>query len=308
MTNWNLNFVTARLIASSSAVWHLRRICNAPVFCDHRKFSEKSSESIPHTICSCSGGFLMRFEKLIAITLVSVGLSLVGCGSHVEIAPSESGGNGGSGNGGGGNGESGNGGSSNGGSGNGGSGGGSVSAFCANACITAVDGTCFPTAACIDYCEANASGWAPEVAKAFAACAADNPLCFETVPNCILGKLHATGTSHPVRLEGSGFAEYEGKHLIVWNDPGVNIPFGGDVMIVGGKFSFEWFEPVAVSDTGTSLLLMYIDIDGNGSCNPAADITASVSPQWNGDYLNPIFTATLTIPLADPDFVCSFPP
>jgi hypothetical protein len=49
-------------------------------------------------------------------------------------------------------------------------------------------------------------------------------------------------------------------------------------------------------------------MDGNGICNAAVDITAPVSPQWNGDYLNPVFSATLTPPLADPDFVCSFPP
>jgi hypothetical protein len=245
----------------------------------------------------------MRPEKLISIVSVCSSVLLAACESQVEITPPGGGGTGGEGMGGGGSSSS-----SSSSSGNGGGGGNSVQAMCADACVKTADGTCFPSAACVEYCEMNAPAWPTEVAKAFATCAAENPLCFETVPNCILSQLHPAGKSHPVTLEGSGFDAYNGKRFFVWHDPGLNLPFGGDVIITGGMFAFKWFEPVAVGDMGTSLLLGYIDMDDNGTCNAATDVTVSINPQWNGDYLNPAFSAVLTPPLADPDFVCSFPP
>ena len=242
-------------------------------------------------IGSAAGGFYMHLGMRAVLVVLGWGLSLVACSSHVEFTPRGSGGNGAGGMGGGGAGV-----------------GGMGATFCPEACAKPVDGSCFQTEACVAYCEKSASTWAPEVATAFSACAAENPLCFETVQNCILQQLHPAGKKHPVRLEGSGFSEFDGKRIIVWHDPGLNLPFGGDAVISGGQFAFDWTEAVPVSDTGTSLLLLFIDIDGNGACNAAVDITASISPTWNGDYLNPAFKATLTPPLMDPDFVCMFTP
>lgn len=189
-----------------------------------------------------------------------------------------------------------------------GSGGGLPDGFCAEACqATSADG-CFPTDACVAYCDTSASAWGPEIGAAFAACASENPLCFETVEGCILGELHPTGSLHTVRLVGSGFDAYDGQTVIVWNDPGVANPFGGEAVIADGAFAFEWLEPVPVSETGAALLLLYIDLDGDQSCKPAADITGSLFTEWNGDYLAPVFTAFATSPLSDADFVCDFTP
>jgi hypothetical protein len=174
--------------------------------------------------------------------------------------------------------------------------------------VTTTDAGCFPTADCTAYCDAHAPGWTPDIGAAFAKCAAENPLCYESVEGCILGELHPAGSKVTVRLDGSGLDAYDGKVLTVWNDPGTGVPFGGEVVLAGGQFMFEWVEPVAVSDTGGALLLLYIDMDGDKACTAAADITASIFTAWNGDYLAPVFSATLAPPLSDADFVCDFPP
>lgn len=242
----------------------------------------------------------MRREKLVFLGSILICAGAPACGGSVEATGTDGGGG------------SGAGGATatetTGGAGGSSSTGGLPEGFCEGACAATADGTCFSTPACIEYCDANAAAWPPEIGAAFASCAAENPLCFETVEGCILSELHPPGSLHTVRLEGSGFGEHEGKVVHVWHDPGTAVSFGGEAVITGGAFSFEWEEPIPVFDTGSSLLLLYIDVDGDQACEGSVDLTASVSPAWNGDYLAPVFTAVLAPPLADPDFVCDFPP
>ena len=180
--------------------------------------------------------------------------------------------------------------------------------FCDAACTTFAEGSCFNTAICTDYCDQHAQGWVPSIADAFAKCAAENPLCFESVEGCILGEMYPPDASHKVILSGSGFGAYDGKILRAWHDPEAGAPFGDEVPLAGGQFAFEWIVPFPASDAGGPLLLLYIDVDGDGLCKPAVDITHSAFTEWNGDYLSPVFSATLTPPLGDADFVCSFTP
>jgi hypothetical protein len=154
----------------------------------------------------------------------------------------------------------------------------------------------------------HAAAWSPEVGAAFAKCAAENPLCYETLEGCILFNLHPPGSKHTVRVSGTGFDAHDGKVLTIWHDPGTSVSFGGEVVLAGGQFSFEWEEPVFATDTGGPLLLLYIDVDGDQKCDAASDLTESVSPEWNGDLLDPVYAAVPAPPLADSAFVCDYPP
>lgn len=180
--------------------------------------------------------------------------------------------------------------------------------FCQDACAATADGSCFSPRDCGAYCEANASEWSAEIGAAFASCAAENPLCFETVEGCLLHELHPVGSLHTVRVEGSGFDAYDGKVLRAWHDPGAAPSFAGEVRISGGAFSFEWEEAIVPSDTAGTLLLFFVDVDGDDACTASADVTAAEYPAWNGDLVDPVFELVLAAPLGDPDFVCDYEP
>jgi hypothetical protein len=180
--------------------------------------------------------------------------------------------------------------------------------FCQAACASTTEGSCFSTPVCSSYCEVNAPDWTVEIGAAFASCAAENPLCFETVEGCLLSELHPVGSLHTVRVDGSGFGAYDGKVLRVWHDPGAAPSFGGEVVIAGGTFSFEWEEAIHPFDTGGPLLLFYVDLDGDDACTASVDVTASEYPAWNGDLVDPVFELVLAAPLDDPDFVCKHEP
>lgn len=254
----------------------------------------------------------MLIKKLpIPFALLFV-VAAAACGGSVEVSSSETGGAGAAGTSSAGN--AGTGGSS---AGSGGTGtssggdagtGGAPAGYCAEACAMTADQACFPKSACAMYCNENAAGWPPAVRDAFAACAAENPLCFQTVESCILGELHESGSPGTVRLKGSGFDAHEGKVITVWNDPDAGTQFGDEAAIVNGAFAFEWVTPLDWFDTSGPLLLLYIDVDGDGTCKPASDITASEQGTWNGDYIDPVYETVLAPPLSDPDFVCNFLP
>jgi hypothetical protein len=185
---------------------------------------------------------------------------------------------------------------------------GGAGGFCDETCAALYEASCYSVQSCLDECEVRAPAWPDEVRAAYAQCLAGNPLCFESVDGCMLTVLHPAGTLHRVVLTGAGFHAFDGQTFRVWNDPGDPVPFGGEAVIAGGAFAFEWEVPVSVFGTGGPLLLAYIDLDGDGECKAAADLTTSQVTQWNGDLLEPVYSATLEPPLLDPDFVCDFTP
>jgi hypothetical protein len=128
------------------------------------------------------------------------------------------------------------------------------------------------------------------------------------VEGCLLHELHPVGSLHTVRVEGSGFDAYDGKVLRAWHDPGAAPSFAGEVRISGGAFSFEWEEAIVPSDTAGTLLLFFVDVDGDDACTASADVTAAEYPAWNGDLVDPVFELVLAAPLGDPDFVCDYEP
>ena len=242
----------------------------------------------------------------LAVGALLLGLSGAACGGTVNVNDT-GGGDGGDGGDGGSGGEGGTTGTGTAGGGAGG-GGGVPAGFCEEACVVTAEGSCLLPPACEEYCEAESGGWPAGVAEAFATCAAENPLCFESVDGCILSELHPPGSNKTARLKGTGFQAYDGEVVRAWHDPETGVPFGGEAVISGGEFAFEWTAPFQTWDKNGPLLLLYIDLDGSGTCGAEADLTHSVGLAWNGDYLAPVYEAVLTPPLSDADFVCDFTP
>lgn len=251
----------------------------------------------------------MLFEKSLVAGALLLGLSGVACGGSVNVNDT-TGGDGGAG------GEGGEGGTAvitgtaGGGAGEGGAGGGGgvPEGFCEEACAVTAASGCLTPSACEEYCQTESAGWSAEVAEAFAKCAAENPLCFESVEGCILTELHPPGSNNVARLKGTGFQAYDNEVVRVWHDPETGVPFGGEAVISGGQFAFEWTAPFQTWDKSGPLLLLYIDLGGSGACDAATDLTHSVVLTWNGDYLDAAYEAVLAPPLSDADFVCDFEP
>lgn len=177
--------------------------------------------------------------------------------------------------------------------------------YCEQACSATHEMGCLTTADCRAYCEAESGGWPTEVRAAFATCAAENPLCYQSIEGCLLGELHSPGSRLTVRLRVSGLAEHVGRTLRVWHDPGTPPGFGSEIVLDTGELELEWTEPV---DTAGPLLLAYVDVDGDGECLASVDETSSLNTTWNGDLLAPVYEAVLAPPLRDPDFVCNYAP
>lgn len=181
--------------------------------------------------------------------------------------------------------------------------------FCVEACAVMAEGSCLSPEACSAYCAAQSPRWSEAIGAAFARCVAERPLCFEMVENCMLAELHPPGSTHPVRVVGSGLSDYEGQTVHIWPDPARPPAFRGEARITAGAFTFEWTEAVpSIGDGASTLMLFYIDVDGDGACTNAGDVTMAGSPTWNGDYVEPAFELALAPPLVDPDFICALAP
>ncbi len=180
--------------------------------------------------------------------------------------------------------------------------------FCADACATTSPDGCFTTQACLEVCAAESPSWTEAVGEAFALCAAENPLCFETLDGCMLAQLNPEGTPLTIRVEGAGFEALDGAVIRIWHDPQAQPAFADEAVIRAGVFAFEWQEPVYVFDTNGPLMLLYIDVDDDGTCTADVDPTAAVNTVWNGDLLAPAFESVLTAPLQPAAFVCEFLP
>lgn len=171
--------------------------------------------------------------------------------------------------------------------------------FCEDACATTTDDACFSRDECATACAAGAAEWTPPIRDAFVHCAANDPLCFITLEGCMLGALGPEGRL--VRLLGFGHEAHEGKTITVESAAG---DIHGTATIERGSFFFEWVQTVETFDQSGPLLLAYIDVDGDGTCTPAADLTASEYAIWNQSFDHVEYELTLNAPLPDPDFVC----
>jgi hypothetical protein len=186
--------------------------------------------------------------------------------------------------------------------------------YCAQTCATAPADSClrngFPPAGdCDAYCSKHVADWTPAVGQAFAACVAEEPLCFEKLDDCLLRKLYPDGATVPVSLTVTGLAAYTGKTLRVWHDPGKANPFGKDQIVTADQLTMTWDVPLKFLNSQGVLLLLYIDADADGQCEPAADLTHSGYATWLGDVRAPAFSLTVaTGQMNDAAFVCDYVP
>lgn len=186
--------------------------------------------------------------------------------------------------------------------------GGGPPASCTTLCEERHPDGCFAEDACVAYCDVEAAGWPPGGDGAFAACVEESPLCFETIEGCMLSQLHPEGSIHTLRLVGSGFSPLEGAIVEAFLDPAVGVGEPQRVAIEAGQFIVTWEEPIPVFDGRAPVVLMFVDVDGDGTCKPGVDPTGSQFPEWNGDLAAPEFEARVEHPLVGAEWVCDSAP
>jgi len=181
-------------------------------------------------------------------------------------------------------------------------------AFCEEACAAPLADGCFDRASCQAACEAEAAGWSEPVRAVFATCAAEDPLCFRSLEDCMLEALHPTPELHPLRVRGSDLGELEGRTVHLWTDPGRVPTIRASALIIDGGFELDFGRAVVASLGEETLMLLYVDVNGDDVCTSSIDLTAALYGTWNGDLVEPSFEVQVSPPLADPDFVCALAP
>lgn len=174
-----------------------------------------------------------------------------------------------------------------------------LATFCEAACETTADGACLAPSDCLSACLADGGSWSEPTKEAFATCAATDPLCFITLEGCMLGQLDPADKTFVV--DGVEFDAYEGDtaHVIV---DGTDV---SDALIVqNGSFHFEWGGGLPAWDVSGRLILLYVDGDQSGSCDPAPDFTHAGDLLWNGSFDAPVYSVVLEPSMDSDDWVC----
>jgi len=176
--------------------------------------------------------------------------------------------------------------------------------FCDATCSAFAEGGCFTAEACASYCAQQQAGWTSAIGDAFATCAETEPLCFETVENCMLRTLYPMGTACEFVVSGSGFGALEGATTRLASQMSGVPGFDGEVAIAGGAFGFAWGGTCDYVTQEGFLFLLHLDANDDGLCSVPADRTHAAYATWNGDFVAPRFVAELTPALSDAAFVC----
>lgn len=180
--------------------------------------------------------------------------------------------------------------------------------FCEDACTMFAQGGCLTEDACASHCEAESPGWSEALGEAFVTCVETNPLCFMTIEDCMFEELHPPGSTFELALTGVAFEDQEGLTVRAWSDPDGLSPFEGEAQIEAGAFALEWSEDFSGFGIQGPLVLYYVDVDDDGSCDPDVDLTGSQHLEWDGDLVEPSFAMEVSPATNPAPFICGFLP
>ncbi|MFT6398791.1 MAG: hypothetical protein ACJAYU_003553 [Bradymonadia bacterium] len=162
---------------------------------------------------------------------------------------------------------------------------------------------------CADWCIDVGPNVEPELVEAYFECLATNPLCFQSMLQCVIGTAYPEPFAHTLTLRGSGYDAWEGERVFaaVEESPGEFLPAEGIVQ----EGAFELTFDVVMHVSQSHLTLFYIDANANRECDADADQTGSASlelwalpddvivlPEW-------LIEAAYN-PETDAGFVCDF--
>lgn len=160
---------------------------------------------------------------------------------------------------------------------------------------------------CRDVC-ADHAVFQPSTQEAFASCVATDHLCYTNIHDCVAGTAYpGTALAH-LMLTATGFAAHAGKPVVL----GLQDQMGAFSMLTAevkedGAFVNTWMEEVHAGES-RQLVLYYIDQNENGVCDPAVDVTGSVSLERSADIDELSYAALVGPPASasDGSWICSY--
>lgn len=171
--------------------------------------------------------------------------------------------------------------------------------YCEQACqsASALDGGCAEVLICPEdgECLERADRWTTEARVAFEWCLENDPMCFISAEGCMLDRLFEGGPYRFV-IGGSSFPIGDGTLVALETEQEVAI-----TQMVGGAFEAE----IQGNSTGdyAEPVLVWIDQNADTLCNEG-DSSRYVSPDFNGDFAEPLFVSEVNVDEPAANLVC----
>ncbi len=173
-----------------------------------------------------------------------------------------------------------------------------------------VDGGCIPIedGTCDGVC-AEAGYAAPQYLDHVLGCVATDPLCFQSMSQCVVSSIYPAPFDHVVTLNGTGYDEWAGLTVFAGVEQAQDqFEYGQAVIEPDGIFRVEI--SVNMFATASHLTLFWVDVDGEGDCDPDDEPTGSVSYSLGapGDpFVDPDWILEVSAEAtASAPFVCDF--
>lgn len=189
-----------------------------------------------------------------------------------------------------------------------------IAAACESACDTRETesgGGCdvSDTLPCYEACVDRGPLVDPPLFDAYTECIARDPLCFQSLLQCVLSLEYGEPFAHTVVVDATNFGRYTHLQLYVAIEERPNEMLRTDLRIEDD--AFEIALEVFMSAQQSHLVLWYIDTNGDGLCSPDVDIAGTGSfelwaiedpairlPEWR--------IPIRPDPAIDAGFVCDF--
>ena len=150
---------------------------------------------------------------------------------------------------------------------------------------------------CIDYCD-EISGWRQVTQEALYTCLKTDPLCFQTLTNCIIIQTYPDPVRVEAKFVGTGFEQFDGKTVYARFDPGRE-DSPAESVVSQGKHELVWELELSLSSLQRTIYY-YVDTDDNGRCDPQIDRTQYGRVEYSGTIEAPAFFGTREL-RASPD-------
>lgn len=161
---------------------------------------------------------------------------------------------------------------------------------CTARCSDPIDGSCVQD--CAATCEAVVGGHPEEVADAFEACVASEPLCFSFLEDCMWAELYeGEAVEQLFTLEGSDFVAWEGATVYARLEAGEEVSDTVSAQITFGGFNVQ----TTVETTfdvffNPRTFYFFVDVDEDGECTPGTDyVRAAMLTTLGTNFFDPTF-------------------
>ena len=143
------------------------------------------------------------------------------------------------------------------------------------------DETCFSDDydGCIEFCNDIAS-WQTSTQDAFYFCVNEDPLCFQTITQCVITTAFPDPVPIIAKFVGTRFEQFEGKRVYAMFDPG-RTNARTEAVVMNGQHELIWEIDSNVGSL-TKTIFYYVDVDDDGRCNPRTDRTQYGSVEYTG--------------------------